>query len=86
MIDAEEKGITSKNVDSFLKSKDPGIRRFLGKIKGNGKALGLSEQWAYHIIKKLGNYGEVFERHVGKNTPLKLNSLLWLRVEAIYFL
>ncbi|MOA68398.1 General L-amino acid-binding periplasmic protein AapJ precursor [compost metagenome] len=39
---------------------------------GNGKALGLDERWAYNIVKAQGNYGEMFERNVGKNSPLKL--------------
>ena len=72
MIIAEEKGITSKNVDAMLASKDPKIQRILGVSPGNGKALGLDEDWAYKIIKFIGNYGEVFERNVGVNTPLKL--------------
>jgi general L-amino acid transport system substrate-binding protein len=70
LIAAEELGITSKNVDDMLKSEDPKIKRFLGASPGNGKALGLSEKFAYNIIKQVGNYGEVFERNVGKNTPL----------------
>lgn len=72
MIAAEELGITSKNVDAMLKSKDPKIKRFLGVSPGNGKALGVDEKWAYNIIKLVGNYGEVFERNVGVNTPLKI--------------
>ncbi len=72
MIAAEELGITSKNVDQMLKSKDPKIQRFLGVSPGNGKSLGLDENWAYKIIKFVGNYGEVFERNVGVNTPLKI--------------
>lgn len=72
MIAAEELGITSKNVDKMKKSKDPDTLRFLGVIAGNGKSLGLKENWAYNIIKQVGNYGESFERHVGKNTPLRL--------------
>jgi general L-amino acid transport system substrate-binding protein len=72
MIIAEEKGITSKNVDAMLKSTDPKIQRILGVSPGNGKALGLDEDWAYKIIKFVGNYGEVFERNVGLSTPLKL--------------
>jgi general L-amino acid transport system substrate-binding protein len=72
MIEAEELGITSKNVDEMLKSEDPKIQRFLGVSEGNGKALGLDEKWAYNIVKHVGNYGEVFERNVGVNTPLKL--------------
>ncbi len=70
MINAEELGITSKNVDQMLQSKDPKIKRFLGVTPGNGKALGLDEKFAYNIIKQVGNYGEVFERNVGVNTPL----------------
>lgn len=72
LIAAEELGITSKNIDKMLKSKDPKIQRFLGVSAGNGKALGLDEKWAYKIIKQIGNYGEIFERNVGVNTPLKL--------------
>jgi general L-amino acid transport system substrate-binding protein len=80
MIQAEEMGITSKNVDEMLKSNDPIIQRFLGVTPGNGKALGLDEKWAYNIVKQVGNYGEVFERNVGKDTPLKLErglNALW---------
>jgi len=72
MIAAEELGITSENVDEMLNSKNPKIQRFLGVIPGNGKALGLDEKWAYNIVKQVGNYGEVFERNVGVNTPLKI--------------
>ncbi|HWG79436.1 MAG TPA: amino acid ABC transporter substrate-binding protein, partial [Stellaceae bacterium] len=70
MIGAEEKGITSANVDEALKSDDPDVKRMLGVTPGIGKALHLDEKWAYNIIKQVGNYGEVFERNVGSNTPL----------------
>jgi general L-amino acid transport system substrate-binding protein len=72
MIAAEDFGITSKNVDEMLKSPNPDIKRLLGVTPGNGKALGLDEKWAYNIVKKVGNYGEVFERNVGTSTKLKL--------------
>jgi len=72
MIAAEELGIDSKNVDEMMKSTDPKIQRFLGVSEGNGKALGLDEKWAYNIVKLVGNYGEVFERNVGVNTPLMI--------------
>jgi general L-amino acid transport system substrate-binding protein len=72
LIAAEDLGITSKNVDEMLKSPNPDIKRFLGVTPGNGKAMGLDEKWAYNIIKKVGNYGEVFERNVGAGTKLKL--------------
>jgi general L-amino acid transport system substrate-binding protein len=79
-IDAEEKGITSKNLDEFLGSQNPDVQRLLGVSPGMGKALGLDEKWAYNVIKKMGNYGEIFERNVGANTPLKLSrglNALW---------
>lgn len=87
MITAEEYGITSKNLDSFKKTKDPNIKRFLGKTVGNGNALGLSEEWAYDIIKLVGNYGEVFERNIGKGSPLKLErglNKLWTKGGLMY--
>lgn len=87
MIAAEELGITSKNVDQMVNSEDPKIQRFLGVTAGNGKALGLDEKWAYNIIKQVGNYGEVFERNVGVNTPLKLErglNALWTNGGLMY--
>ena len=87
LIQAEEFGITSKNVDTFLNSKDPAIMRFLGVTPGMGKALGLDEKWAYNIIKQVGNYGEIFERNVGVNTQLGLErglNDLWTRGGLMY--
>ncbi len=87
MIEAEYLGITSKNVDDMLKSSDPQIQRFLGVSKGNGEALGLDEKWAYNIVKMVGNYGEVFERNVGVNTPLKIErglNALWTKGGIMY--
>jgi general L-amino acid transport system substrate-binding protein len=72
MIEAEERGVTSANVDAMRESRDPDIRRLLGVIPGNGKALGLDERWAYYIVKAVGNYGEAFERNVGQGSPIKL--------------
>jgi general L-amino acid transport system substrate-binding protein len=87
LIAAEELGITSQNVDQMLNSKDPKIKRFLGVTPGNGKALGLDEKWAYSIIKQVGNYGEIFERNIGVNTPLKLErglNALWTEGGLMY--
>ncbi|BBO85663.1 ABC transporter substrate-binding protein [Desulfosarcina ovata subsp. sediminis] len=87
MINAEELGITSKNVDEMLKSANPKIQRFLGVTPGNGKALGLDEKFAYNIVKQVGNYGEVFERNVGKDTPLKIErglNALWTNGGLMY--
>ena len=87
MINAEELGITSKNVDKMLKSNNPKIQRFLGVTPGNGKSLGLNEKFAYNIIKQVGNYGEVFERNVGVNTSLGIKrglNALWTNGGLMY--
>lgn len=73
MIEAEENGIDSKNVDSMkATSNDPVVKRVLGMEGDMGKNLGLSPDWAYNIIKQVGNYGESFERNIGPKTPLGL--------------
>jgi len=87
LINAEEMGITSKNVDEMLNSRVPQIQRFLGVTPGMGKALGLDEKWAYNIIKQVGNYGEIFERNVGPNTKLGLQrglNALWTKGGLMY--
>jgi general L-amino acid transport system substrate-binding protein len=73
LIEAEDLGITSKNVDEKLKSDDPNVQRFLGVTPGNGQALGVDEKWAYNIIKNVGNYAEIFDRNLGPSTPMKLD-------------
>ncbi len=72
MINAEELGITQKNVDDMLKSTNPAIKRFVGTEGNYGEQLGLAKDWAVRIIKAVGNYGEVFDRNVGKDSPLKI--------------
>jgi len=87
MIEAEESGVTSKNVDEMRKSKDPNIARLLGAKGKLGEALGLDNDWAYRIIKQVGNYGEVFDRNVGKDSPLKLErgiNALWTQGGLLY--
>jgi len=87
LFEAEERGITQKNVDEMTKSEDPSIKRMLGVTPGMGKALGLDEKWAYNAIKVVGNYGEIFERHLGPETPIGfergLNNL-WTKGGLIY--
>jgi general L-amino acid transport system substrate-binding protein len=73
MLEAEEYGISSKNVDEMLKSDNPTIKRILGATPGMGKALGLDEKWAYNIIKQVGNYGEIFDRSIGSGSILKID-------------
>jgi general L-amino acid transport system substrate-binding protein len=77
MVNAEELGVTSKNVSSMKNSKNPAIGRLLS---GQGEKLGVSDDWAYNIIKQVGNYGESFERNVGMGSPLKISrglNALW---------
>jgi general L-amino acid transport system substrate-binding protein len=87
LIEAEESGVTSGNVDQMAKSDNPNIKRLLGATPGMGKNLGLDEQWALRAIKQVGNYGEIFERNVGANTPLKLQrgiNALWTKGGLMY--
>ena len=70
MIIGEELGITSANVDEMKGSKNPEVQRLLGVEAGYGAMLGLSDDWAYNILKQVGNYAESFEKHIGINTPI----------------
>jgi general L-amino acid transport system substrate-binding protein len=72
LITAEELGVTQANVDEKLKSDNPAIRRLLGVEGSYGEGLGLTNDWAYRIIKHVGNYGEIFERNVGQGSPIKI--------------
>ena len=72
MLTAEENGVTSKNVDAMLKSDNPDIKRLLGVEGEMGKNLGLSKDFAFQIVKQVGNYAESFEAPVGMGSPLKI--------------
>jgi len=87
MIEAEESGVTSQNVDEMRKSKDPNIARLLGQKDNLGETLGLDNDWAYRIIKQVGNYSEIFERNVGKGSSLKLErgyNEIWTKGGLMY--
>jgi len=87
LLEAEEYGITQKNVDEMLKSNNPNVLRILGVTPGAGKNMGLDEKWAYNAIKAVGNYSEVFERNVGKDSKLGLQrgtNALWSKGGAMY--
>ncbi len=71
-INAEELGVNSQNVDEMKESTNPEIRRLLGLEGDFGTSIGLSNDWAYNIVKQVGNYGEVFDRNIGPDTPLKI--------------
>jgi general L-amino acid transport system substrate-binding protein len=81
MLNAEGLGITSDNVDDMRKNSDnPDVKRFLGETGEFGKMLGVSEDWAYNIVKEVGNYSESFERNVGEGSGLKIKrglNALW---------
>jgi general L-amino acid transport system substrate-binding protein len=73
LLNAEELGVTSKNVNEMLNSTNPEIKRLLGKEGEFGKAIGLDPDWAVQIIKTVGNYGEMFDRNVGAGSRLKID-------------
>ncbi|MGB2463643.1 MAG: amino acid ABC transporter substrate-binding protein [Candidatus Puniceispirillaceae bacterium] len=88
MINAEEMGITSGNINKMTYNKiTPAEARFIGKEGKFGAELGLADDWAYQIISQVGNYGESYERNVGPNTPLKLDrgvNALWSQGGILY--
>ncbi|RUR31354.1 amino acid ABC transporter substrate-binding protein [Vreelandella nanhaiensis] len=80
MLNAEEYGITSENVDEMVNSENPDIARLLGQDGNYGEGMGLEADWAYNIISQVGNYGESFERNVGMGSPLEIErgaNALW---------
>ncbi|MEO3432610.1 amino acid ABC transporter substrate-binding protein [Inquilinus sp. CAU 1745] len=81
LIEAEEKGITSENVEEIAATTtNPDVQRMLGVTAGNGESLGVSEDWLVQVLLAVGNYGEIFERNVGVDTPLGLErgmNALW---------
>ena len=85
MIEAEEKGITSANVDQMKSSADPAIKRLLGVTAGNGEALGLKEDWAYTVVKQVGNYGQSYDRNIKSQLGLERGiNALWTQGGLIY--
>jgi len=81
LLTAEELGVTSKNVDEMAtKSDNPDIKRLLGKDGSFGADIGLTNAWAYQIVKLTGNYAELFEKNIGETSPLKISrgiNALW---------
>ena len=81
MVNAEELGVTSANVDEMkTTTTDPNVRRLLGLEGVKGDWMGLPDNWGYSIVKQVGNYGEAFERNVGKGSPLGISrglNALW---------
>lgn len=80
LVNAEELGVTSQNIDSLMTTQNPEQRRLLGLEGDFGKSLDLTNDWVVRIIKGVGNYGEIFERNVGKGSPLQIDrgqNALW---------
>jgi general L-amino acid transport system substrate-binding protein len=87
MIEAEEYGITARNVDEMLKSTHPTIKAILGVSPGMGKALGVDDRWIYNIVKQVGNYGESYDRNLGSGSALKIPrtlNALWTKAGILY--
>ena len=78
-LTAEELGLTSANVDSRMNDPNPEVQRLLGKSGELGKMLGLADNWAYQIIKQVGNYGESFERNIGPLGIARGPNELWTK-------
>jgi general L-amino acid transport system substrate-binding protein len=80
LVNAEELGVTSDNVDTMKSSSNPEVRRLLGAEGGADSGLGLAPDWVAGVIKQVGNYGEVFRRNVGADSPLQIErglNALW---------
>ena len=87
MVNAEELGVTSKNIDEALKSEKPDVRRLVGTEGSYGERMGLTKDWAARVIKLVGNYGEVYERTVGVGSPLVIPrgiNQLWSKGGILY--
>jgi general L-amino acid transport system substrate-binding protein len=87
LIEAEELGITQGNVDQKKASEDPTVRRFLGVEGSLGEDMGLPNDFAYRVVKSVGNYGEVYERNLGKGSQFNLDrgqNDLWTRGGLLY--
>ncbi|MCT7375884.1 amino acid ABC transporter substrate-binding protein [Chelativorans salis] len=72
LLNAEELGVTQDNIDEMLDSDNPNIRRLVGAEGSFGQDIGLTNDWMVHVIRAVGNYGEIFERNVGPDTPLRI--------------
>lgn len=87
LINAEELDIKQSNVDKMRKSKNPDVRRLLGVQDNLGEKLGLKQDWAYQIVRQLGNYEDLYDRNLGKQSPLKIDrgiNHLWKEGGILY--
>lgn len=87
MIEAEGLGVGQSNIEEALRSKNPAVQRLLGGAEDIGKPLGLHRNWVATVLRQVGNYGEVFDSNLGKQSPLKLErglNALWTEGGLMY--
>jgi general L-amino acid transport system substrate-binding protein len=87
LIEAEELGVTQATAEKMRTGSDPAVQRLLGGAEDLGRLLGLDKEWALRAVKAVGNYGEIFDRNLGANSPLKLprgRNQLWTKGGLIY--
>ena len=88
LIEAEERGVTRDNVHTLATTTvDPAVQRLLGANSGFGKALGVRNDWVVRVVGSVGNYGEMFERHLGRQSALRLErglNRLWTQGGLMY--
>ena len=87
LINAEELGVSSQNVDAMVESANPKVRRLLGLDGSFGAALGIPDNWAQNIIREVGNYGEIYDRNLGRSSGLgiaRAQNDLWIRGGLMY--
>jgi general L-amino acid transport system substrate-binding protein len=72
LLNLEEAGVTSANADDMRKTSNPDVKRLIGTDGDFGQGLGVNNDWAYQIVKKVGNYGEIYDRHFGPTTNIKI--------------
>ena len=80
MVNGEELGVSSANIDTMKDTPNPAVKRLLGLEGIKGEGLGLADDWCYQVIKQVGNYGEMFDRTVGTSSALKIGrglNALW---------
>lgn len=87
LINAEELGITKKNILQMKESLNPDVQRLLGTYEDFGRNIGLNRDWAFNIISQVGNYGEIFNKNLGSDSLLKIDrgiNQLWCKGGILY--
>ncbi|MBU6351874.1 MAG: amino acid ABC transporter substrate-binding protein [Chloroflexi bacterium] len=87
LIEAEESGVTSQNINEMLASENPTIKRLLGVEGEMGAKLGLANDFMVQALTQVGNYGEIYDRNLGPDTPFNLPrgvNALWSQGGLLY--